>query len=274
MANYANVPNPAGKPKNIPPAGTTAYGTKLETYDNSSPEVKALIRQLNSLASAETLDQHSLALKGFDEDVTLDTPFIYIQGRERIRVLASLAKFFLGKFEIEPKLVKISVPEGGATKGGLLDVDGILHWLPHRPWFLPLTLLLPKDIPIYADVSMGVKAHNDKVYFVSGKNHNLPHVPRLVRMLTGYFAGMAVSIVEPVYNNLREWYIAGVENVSSATTNVRATAAKGYDTVQDITGNAVDTVKDTTSNIIDTAQTTVQRGVDTAKQTVSNITSS
>jgi hypothetical protein len=53
-----------------------------------------------------------------------------------VRTLLALSKFFLGVFEIEPRLVKITVPsEGGAAgKGGILDVDGIVHWLPHRPW--------------------------------------------------------------------------------------------------------------------------------------------
>eukprot|EP00983_Pelagomonas_calceolata_P050388 1141950-Pelagomonas_calceolata.AAC.8 len=35
-------------------------------------------------------------------------------------------------------------------------------------WLLT-SYLLPRDIPIYADVSMGVKAHNDKVWWLSGK---------------------------------------------------------------------------------------------------------
>jgi len=248
---------------------TPAYGTKMETYDNSSPEVKALIRQLNSLASAQTLEQHSLALKGFDEDCTLDTPFLFIQGRERIRVLSALSKFFLGRFEIEPKLVKISVPESGSgPKGGLLDVDGIIHWLPHRPWYLPLTLLLPKDIPIYADVSLGVKARNDKVYFVSGKNHNLPHVPRLIRVLAGFVAGTAVSVVEPVYLNLREWYHAGVANVSSAAQQVGETAQWGTEVVKDTAARGYEVVQDTTSKVVDTVKDTAQKGVDTVKDVV------
>jgi len=33
------------------------------------------------------------------------------------------------------QLVKISVPEGAAAKGGVVELDGIVHWLPHRPWY-------------------------------------------------------------------------------------------------------------------------------------------
>jgi len=37
-----------------------------------------------------------------------------------------------------------------------------------RRWLLT-SYLLPRDIPIFADVSLGVKAHNDKVWWLSGK---------------------------------------------------------------------------------------------------------
>ncbi len=37
------------------------------------------------------------------------------------------------------------------------------------PRYLPATLLLPKDIPIYTTISLFIKAHNDMVYKVSGK---------------------------------------------------------------------------------------------------------
>jgi len=230
------------------PAGVS--GVKMETIDSASPEVKALIRQLNRLATASTLEEHSAALQGFDEDLTLDTPFIMVQGRERVRVLASLTKFFLGHFEIEPRLVKITVPEGGATKFGKLELDSIVHWLPHRPWFLPLTLLLPRDLPIFADVSLGVKAHNDKVFFVSGKNHNLPHVPRILRVLAGYVAGTAVSVIEPIYLNLLEWYRAGVENVNHGTHAIRDTAYRGTDYVKDTTVTVAQKVGDVLPNSI------------------------
>jgi len=266
MATAAPVP---ARNQTTTRSTTPAYGTKMETYDNSSPEVKALIRQLNSLASASTLEQHSLALKGFDEDCTLDTPFLFIQGRERIRVLSALSKFFLGRFEIEPKLVKISVPESGSgPKGGLLDVDGIIHWLPHRPWYLPLTLLLPKDIPIYADVSLGVKARNDKVYFVSGKNHNLPHVPRILRVVAGFVAGTAVSVVEPIYHNLREWYNAGMHHVNNATHQVGETAQWGTDMVKETAAKGYEAVKDTTTSVVEKVKDTTQKGVDTVKDVV------
>lgn len=264
-------------------AGTTAAqrhlapqgvgGVKMETIDSASKEVKALIFQLNRFANATTLDEHRVALESFDDDLTLDTPFITVQGKERVRVLTSLAKFFLGHFDIEPRLVKISVPESGA-KEGKLDVDGIVHWLPHRPWFLPLTLLLPRDIPIYADVSMTVKAHNDKVFNVSGKNHNLPHVPRILRIIAGYVAGLGVSVAEPAYNNLVEWYHAGIENVSSATATARETAARGTDYVKetvgsgttgvrDIAGRATDVVRDAAEGVKERVQPLVDRAAET-----------
>jgi hypothetical protein len=37
------------------------------------------------------------------------------------------------------------------------------------------------------------------------RNHNLPHVPRLLRVMAGYVAGFAAGIAEPAYNNLRDW---------------------------------------------------------------------
>ncbi|KAJ9532619.1 hypothetical protein QJQ45_010734 [Haematococcus lacustris] len=249
------------------------HGVKLETIDSASGEVKALIRQLNRLANASTLEEHTAALAGFDEDVTLDTPFIQIQGRERIRILATLTKFFLGHFEIEPRLVKISVPEAAATKGGVLEVDGIVHWLPHRPWYFLPSLFLPRDIPIFADVSMGVKAHNDKVFFVSGKNHNLPHVPRILRILAGYVAGATVSIAEPAFNTFMDWYHAGVDNVTEAkNTSIRATeylssqAARASDMAQStaasLTEKVQDTVSSTVSKVADITSDTVTKAAD------------
>jgi len=229
------------------------HGVKTETYESASPEVKSLVRALNKLASATTLEEHTQALQPFDEDMTFDTPFIQIQGRERVRVLATLAKMFLGTFEIEPRMVKISVPEGGAVKGGKLEIDGIVHWRPHRPWYLPLTFLLPRDIPIFADVSMGIKAHNDKIYFVSGKTHNMPHVPRLLRVLAGYVAGLAVSITEPTVNNLMEWYRSGVETATHATSNIKETAYSATTTAREYAARGIETAKETVSNVAETA---------------------
>ncbi|KAJ9519027.1 hypothetical protein QJQ45_026294 [Haematococcus lacustris] len=255
-------------------AGTgMVHGVKLETIDSASNEVKALIRQLNRLANASTLEEHTAALAGFDEDVTLDTPFIQIQGRERIRILATLSKFFLGHFELEPRLVKISVPESAATKGGVLEVDGIVHWLPHRPWYFLPSLFLPRDIPIFADVSMGIKAHNDKVFFVSGKNHNLPHVPRILRILAGYVAGATVSITEPAFNTFMDWYHAGVNSVTDAkNTSIRATeylsnqATKATDMAQgtaaSLTEKVTDTMTSTMNKVADVTSCTVSKAAD------------
>jgi hypothetical protein len=58
----------------------------------------------NRLASATTLEEHDAALAGFDEDLSLDTPFVQVTGRDRVRFLAALTKYFLGTFEIEPRV--------------------------------------------------------------------------------------------------------------------------------------------------------------------------
>ncbi len=90
-----------------------------------------------------------------------------------MRILASLFKQLVGTLELEPKvrrgvdgahapitqqrarsaaphqrllsfplravqLVTITVPEGTVAKGGKLDIDGVLHLLPHRVWCAPL----------------------------------------------------------------------------------------------------------------------------------------
>lgn len=41
--------------------------------------------------------------------------------------------------------------------------------------------------------------------FVCCRNHNLPHVPRILRVIAGSIAGMAVSVAEPIYFNALEW---------------------------------------------------------------------
>jgi hypothetical protein len=40
---------------------------------------------------------------------------------------------------LQLQLVKISIPEGAASKGGMVELDGIVHWLPHRPWYVHST---------------------------------------------------------------------------------------------------------------------------------------
>ncbi|KAF5833811.1 hypothetical protein DUNSADRAFT_9758 [Dunaliella salina] len=255
---------PPATASRIPPAGA---GTKMESIDSASTEVKQLVRQLNKFSTASTLSEHASAMQGFDEDMTLDTPFMQVQGRDKIRVLSSFFKFFLGNFEVEPRLVKISVPEGKETKGGMVELDGIVHWLPHRPWWLLTSYLLPRDIPIYADVSMGVKAHNDKVWWLSGKNHNLPHVPRILRIINGYVAGLGASIAEPAYNTMRDWYSStadAIGNPSTVTDKLGSTISQVQDAVTDAAGNVTQQVQSVTQRAGEKVQETTSGAAGTA----------
>jgi hypothetical protein len=66
------------------------------------------------------------------------------------------------------------------------------------PSFHTTCLCLPACLP------------DPQIFFVSGKNHNLPHVPRILRILAGYVAGAAVSIAEPAYKTFMDWWVRGL----------------------------------------------------------------
>lgn len=52
----------------------------MPPFNNTTP-LPPTTCPLQRLAQATTLDEHTAALQGFDEDLTLDTPFIQIQVR-------------------------------------------------------------------------------------------------------------------------------------------------------------------------------------------------
>jgi hypothetical protein len=68
-----------------------AKGVGLRGRDRARPSYDGPARWLaRRLASATTLDEHNAALQGFDEDMTLDTPFIQLQVRQERAVTSQL----------------------------------------------------------------------------------------------------------------------------------------------------------------------------------------
>lgn len=65
----------------------------------------------------------------------------------------------------------------------------------HRPQACPelLRSLFPPPFPNFA-------AH---------RNHNLPHVPRIMRILNGYLAGWGAALAEPAYLAMKDWSVLG-----------------------------------------------------------------
>lgn len=185
---------------------------------------------VQDLEAAETEAGVSKALVGFDEDAILDVPLMYVQGRDRIRVMVTAANQLTTR-RMEPQVVRLK------TVGGRLhmEVDTIIHWRVTRHWWLPLTYMFP-DADVHCTFSIVVKPWTQKISSVKARLHNIPvFLPFLVRYTTGWVGGSVGVVAEPYIHKSLEFLTSSVTDTLSAQPVQAVTQSE---TMQRVTGAA------------------------------------
>ncbi|MEW5299615.1 MAG: hypothetical protein WDW36_002611 [Sanguina aurantia] len=145
--------------------------------------------------AAATWEEMNSAVKLLDDDAVLDEVGIYIPGKQRIRVLSLLISFLLTK-RLEPTFVSMSMV--GSNEAQLEVVTNIIV-LPSRRWWIPPTLLLPKEIALKGNTCIRVDGSNDRIICVKARLHNLPTLaPFPIRYALGWVAGSVALLLEPL----------------------------------------------------------------------------
>ncbi|KXZ54498.1 hypothetical protein GPECTOR_4g563 [Gonium pectorale] len=249
-----------------PATGTTSGAGEAEwrPYRTLPARYKTTVEALRSLASARTMEQHWDAAEHLDLEVTWDVPPIYLQGREPMRLAVWLAKW-TACVELKPIMVKYEELDSRRTLLELLLESTVS---PHRPWWLPVSWLLPRDVTLKANVllriSKGAAADGsqDVVTLLDGAIHNYPKLPTPIRLINGIAMGYLPAATEalwspfvglfgdPSYRNRAEEHPS---LLYKATTAAKDAATAAADRTHEAVTSAAGSAKDAVSGAADTA---------------------
>ncbi|KAG2486422.1 hypothetical protein HYH03_014869 [Edaphochlamys debaryana] len=177
-------------------------GGQWKDYSTLPGRYRKTVEKLKALAAARYMDDHWDASRVLDVEVTWDVPPILLQGREPMRVAVWLAKW-AATVHLEPLMVKMQELDDKRTSLELLQVARLA---PHRPWWLPATWLLPKEIPIMSTVKLRVSkgpnadGSQDVVTAIDGVIHNAPKLPWPIRSLNALFMGHLPAATETLWS--------------------------------------------------------------------------
>ncbi|GLC33456.1 hypothetical protein PLESTB_000077400 [Pleodorina starrii] len=272
----ASFPAAATKTTAAPTAGMGEVGSHPEWHDYATlpARYKTTVEALRSLAAARTMDQHWDAAEHLDVEITWDVPPIWLQGREAMRVAVWLAKW-VALVQLDPMMVKMAELDDKRTQLDMLVQATIRH---HRPWWLPVTWLLPNwtlTATVKLRISKGPAADGSKdvVTRIDGSLHNLGKLPLPLRLLNGAVMGYLPSATEtfwspfvgllgdPSYRNRAEEHPTIVYKATTAAQAAATTAAeRTHATVTSAVGGARATVE----SAADTVAGAADRVADTA----------
>ncbi|MEW5299616.1 MAG: hypothetical protein WDW36_002612 [Sanguina aurantia] len=237
---------------NIAPAGNPLHGTALGVHSSSvpvpvhktvikapsdlSPELSQLVTMLQAYGTTNTWEGMRQVLSRLDEDAYYDHPLIYIQGRERIRVLSSLLALMVEK-EVDPKVVRLQMTDNNRAE---MDVDTTCRYVSARYWWLPLTYLVPAVPNVQTTQTIIVKGWNNRISHLSERFHNLPALPYFLRYIVGWTAGTAAVLLEPLIHSIINFAEPIVEKVQEVVDPLVERAAEVVEAVKekvaDVTG--------------------------------------
>jgi hypothetical protein len=158
------------------------------TADNMPPGVSRIVLGARRIFEARTMQEHEDVTRDMlSKDVAWDAPPIITCDRDDLRVCAYLAKS-IAYLTLYPRLVQV-LPIGNERT--IVEVHGVCSVMPKRTWLIPLTMLLPKELPIRATIRLGVKGplETGKIELIDGKWHNLPSLPNFIREFNGFMMG-------------------------------------------------------------------------------------
>jgi len=176
-----------------------ASSTKWMLPNELGPEEQQVVAALKQIVTCRTMADHYKAFANVAENIKWDAPPVLLRGREAMRCMVYLAKFAA---TLDFDLL--------AAKKEILDARTSRLWLEVivyvRPLF-PLNLTLPNEIPIRADVCIGVvKSPNEPagsfgaISLLYGRWHNWPIIPTPFRFLSGLTMGYATKLTEGLWS--------------------------------------------------------------------------
>ncbi|EFJ52032.1 hypothetical protein VOLCADRAFT_116238 [Volvox carteri f. nagariensis] len=236
VAAVAGTP-PAG----TPPATTTAPMSGVshpEWHDYSAlpPRYKTTVEAVRSLAAARLMEQHWDAAEHLDVEVTWDAPPIYLQGRDPMRVAVWLAKW-AAVVQLEPWMARWSELDSKRTRLDLL-VEARVR--PHRPWWLPASWLLPKQVTLKATLKLRISkgpaedGSADVVTLIDGSIHNAPKLP-----MPAVWSPLVGLLGDPSYRDRAEEHPSVVQKATIAAQQAAAAAAeRTHEAVTSTVGSA------------------------------------
>ncbi|PNH07810.1 hypothetical protein TSOC_005710, partial [Tetrabaena socialis] len=170
-----------------------------------SPRYKASLGALRSLARARLMSEHRELSERLDVDFLWDVAFILVQGRDPVRTAVYGLKWIFAEADLEPFMYKITEMDSKRTR---LEVLLNAHFSPHRPWWLPVTWLLPKTMALQAVAEVRISkgaaedGSEDVVTALDGRLANLGKLPTPIRFFNGVALGYLPAATEPLWSPL------------------------------------------------------------------------
>lgn len=149
--------------------------------------VDGLLMKLRSFVQARSMQEHWQAYTIFSETVGWDVPPILLEGREKLRVVAYMAKR-IAKLDFEKHSVKVEPPVDGHKQVSMICTFHVTV----LPAFLPIP-----TIKLKATVDLGVSDDFHKVTSIYGRIHNFPCLPDFIRRTNAYCLGTIGVATEP-----------------------------------------------------------------------------
>eukprot|EP00878_Enallax_costatus_P000136 GHUV01000177.1.p1 GENE.GHUV01000177.1~~GHUV01000177.1.p1 ORF type:complete len:376 (+),score=115.02 GHUV01000177.1:645-1772(+) len=151
-------------------------------------KAKRVVNGVIRLFEAKTSVQHREAVEIFNQNLLWDGPPIRLSNKGHLRLATYLFKYF-AHVRIIPTSVIISEPSVGKN---LIEVDAVAVSYPHRVWWIPATLLLPREVAKNVHFKIGVDGDLDDgpvELFIGRLTNWPPFVITPIRSLNGILMG-------------------------------------------------------------------------------------
>jgi hypothetical protein len=171
-------------------------GARLVSF-NDAGKAKRVINGVIELFQARTSVQHREAVEIFSQDLLWDGPPIRLSNKGHLRLATYLFKYF-AHLDIIPTSVIVVEPAPGKH---LIELDAVAVSHPHRVWFIPATLLLPKEVAKNVHFKIGVNGDLDNglvELFIGRLTNWPPFAITPVRSLNGILMGALPHAFENV----------------------------------------------------------------------------
>ncbi|GIL83135.1 hypothetical protein Vretifemale_11954, partial [Volvox reticuliferus] len=262
-------------------------------YRHLHPRYRTSVEALRSMAKARTMSDHIGPADHLDIEVSFDSPFIFLQGRDNVRLAEYLTKWAFADVDVKPLMYKAREVDEKRTR---LEVMMEVDLAPHRPWWLPATWLLQKCYKLNGvfqlRISKGSAADGsaDVITALDGYLLNWGKVPQQLRYLFGTLLSTFNAAFEGVWSNMT-WVMGERQVVAEGGSGgvvgkAKAKAAAAVEKVQETVGAVTEKaqgamgagvgaqkVQDTVASAVDTAATAAAKttgAADAAAATVGN----
>ncbi|GLI59981.1 hypothetical protein VaNZ11_002039, partial [Volvox africanus] len=220
-----------------------------------------------SMAKARTMSDHMCPSEHLDIEVSFDSPFIFLQGRENVRLADYLTKWAFADVDINPLMYKVREVDEKRTR---LELMMEVNLSPHRPWWLPATWLLQKCYKLHGvfllRVSKGPAAEgsSDVITALDGYLLNWGKVPQQLRYLFGTLLATFNAAFEGMWSNFT-WVMGERQGVAEGggglVGKAKVKAAAAVEKAQEAVGAATEKAQDTMTAVTGVGAQKVQGAI-------------